>query len=122
MWQMWRLRSLGCLPTAVPYLSRCRRVLEEVPSEELTLRAAVATGKRSLLLRPAGPGLLWLHQAAPLPAQMKPKNFGNLALHTFFFFNLFLWESQEHGGEGWGLVTRQKQKEAARALQPRLRA
>lgn len=95
-----------------------------MPSEELTLRAAVATGKRSLLLRPAGPGLLWLHQeAAPLPAQMKPKNFSNLALHTFFFFfNLFLWESQEHGGEGWGLVTRQKQKGAARALQPRLRA
>lgn len=95
-----------------------------MPSEELTLRAAVAAGEK-FLLSPQGLAFLWFHyqEAAPLPAQVKPKNFSNLALHTFFFFfNLFLWESQEHGGEGWGLVTRQKQKGAARALQPRLRA
>lgn len=54
-----------------------------------------------------GLAFLWLHhqEAAPLPAQMKPKNHSNLALHTFFpllsfFFNFFLWESQEHGVKG----------------------
>lgn len=58
-----------------------------MPSEELTLRAAVAAGEK-FLLSPQGLAFLWFHyqEAAPLPAQVKPKNFSNLALHTFFFF------------------------------------
>lgn len=42
----------------------------------------------SCVLPGLGLAFLWLHhqEAAPLPAQMKPKNCSNLALHTFFSF------------------------------------
>lgn len=85
----------------------------------------------SCVLPGLGLAFLWLHhqEAAPLPAQMKPKNCNNLALHTFFFsfLSFFFFKFLSLGksrtwGEGWGLVTSQKQKGAARALQPRLRA
>lgn len=112
MWRVGRPKPSGWLPTAAPHLSGCRRVLGKIHSEGFTLRGAVATEERRppvscwawLFMAPPPGGRPPRPMAAPLPAQMKPKNYVDLALHicTLFLFNLFLWESQEHGSEGVG--------------------